>query len=321
MNTKSFTLIEILVALVILGILSTFIIVSLNSVVDSANDAKRKKDLDSISKMLMTYRILNGSYPDESGIIETALSDLIPDYTTSFPKDPSGLSYNYSSDGETYTLTSQTLSYNSEDGFAEGGGSGPWLTGYSYRKEITLSNSGSELTDYQLKFTINRTAGTDSGFTTYLGTKCLDNYNDIRFTDSSHQVLSYWIESSNSSIATVWVKADTLVGSGNTTLYLYYGNNEAINASSASETMIFYEDWSGSISTQWDQYTKSSSFTLPGGNILRNTASSSSHCGGNLTSKTSFPSTKDYIIETTTKKNSYYSTATGAINGFSNKTS
>jgi len=124
MNTKSFTLIEVLVALVILGILSTFIIISLNNVVDSANDAKRKKDLDSVSKMLMTYGVLNGSYPtDDCNIGEEGCLEELSEYTSSFPKDPSGDSYHYfSSNGSTYTITAtlstgQALSYNPESGF------------------------------------------------------------------------------------------------------------------------------------------------------------------------------------------------------------
>ena len=37
------------------------------------------------------------------------------------------------------------------------------LTGWIYRKEITLTNAGAELTDYQLCFTIYRSSGADSG--------------------------------------------------------------------------------------------------------------------------------------------------------------
>ena len=132
MKTKSFTLIEVLVALVILGILSTFIIISLSSVIDSSNDAKRKKDLDSVSKMLMTYGVLNGSYPvDDCNIGEEGCLEELSEYTSSFPKDPNGDSYHYSSDGSTYTITAnlsdgQELTYNPEIGFSqtEGGGEG-----------------------------------------------------------------------------------------------------------------------------------------------------------------------------------------------------
>lgn len=105
MHNKSFTLIETLIIIVIIGILSGFTLTILNSVIDSANDAKRKKDLDSISKIITTYKVLNNSCPIGSGDVEIILSDLIPNYTTSFPKDPRGNSYTYfSDDGNNYTI-------------------------------------------------------------------------------------------------------------------------------------------------------------------------------------------------------------------------
>jgi len=285
MKTKSFTLIEVLVALVILGILSTFIIISLSSVIDSSNDAKRKKDLDSVSKMLMTYGVLNGSYPTGDDDLEIVLSSLVPDYTTSFPKDPSGNSYHYSSlDGSTYTITAtlstgQTLSYNPEDGFSQGGGSGgPWLSGYGYRKKITISSS-SELTDYQLKFTVNRSTGTDSGFVVYIGTNCKDDYSDVRFTNSSDELLSYWIESSDASSATIWVEADSLP-SGNTTMYLYYDNSSAVSVSNGTNTFIVFDDFSGaSLNTAiWNRHTNgTTTATQSGGKLTLTTAAGNSN--------------------------------------------
>ena len=241
MKTKSFTLIEVLVALVILGILSTFIIISLSSVIDSSNDAKRKKDLDSVSKMLMTYGVLNGSYPTGSGNLETVLSSLVPDYTSSFPKDPSGSSYTYISDeyGSTYTITAtlstgQALSYNPEDGFSQGEGGGPWYdNSWLNRKEITLSNSGSELTDYQIRLTVDYESNMQSDF------------KDLRFTSSDKETeLSYWIESINPSIsAAVWVKVSS-VPNGDSKIYMYYGNNNPllVSASSGNNTFIFFKD-------------------------------------------------------------------------------
>ncbi|MDD5013435.1 MAG: prepilin-type N-terminal cleavage/methylation domain-containing protein, partial [Candidatus Pacebacteria bacterium] len=65
-QTKSFTLIEVLVGIVVVGILSSFIIVSISSFVDDANDTKRKKDLDSIASSLLAYKTLTGSYPIEA---------------------------------------------------------------------------------------------------------------------------------------------------------------------------------------------------------------------------------------------------------------
>lgn len=66
MNNKSFTLIEILTVILIVGILSAIIIVSISSILNSTQDAKRKKDLDSISKALLEYGVMIDSYPVEA---------------------------------------------------------------------------------------------------------------------------------------------------------------------------------------------------------------------------------------------------------------
>ena len=115
-----------------------------------------------------------------------------------------------------------------------------WLTGWSYRKEITVNNTGSALSDYQLCFTVNRSSGSDSGFTVYVSTNCESDYDDIRFTTSDGTTLcDYWIESSSASTATIWVEVPSIAGSGDTTLYLYYGNSSATAGSSIANTFPY----------------------------------------------------------------------------------
>ena len=111
MTKKSFTLIEVLIGIVVVGILSSFIIVSISSFVDDANDTKRKKDLDSIASSLLAYKTLTGSYPIEPSDCnigdeeDTCLDELIESgYATNFPIDPDGTRYTYTSDGTTYTI-------------------------------------------------------------------------------------------------------------------------------------------------------------------------------------------------------------------------
>jgi len=166
----------------------------------------------------------------------------------SFPTNPLGGYYTYYSvDGTDFTLTAtlsnnQTLAYDSETGYSE---YASFLAGYSKRKSITVSNSGSTLTNYQMKFTVYRSTGTDSGFNVYVGTNCQDDYEDIRFTNSTNTVLDYWIESYDASSAVIWVEADSL-NSGNATLNLYYGNTGATSASSGTNTFI---QWHGAASS------------------------------------------------------------------------
>jgi len=144
-----------------------------------------------------------------------------------------------------------------------------FLSGWNYRKKITLSNSGgSALTDYQVKFTVNRSTGTDSGFTTYVGTKCDSTYKDIRFTKSDGTtLLNYWIESSNSSTATIWVKVDSIPASGTADIFLYYGNSSATAVSNGVNTFITFDDFEDGTITNWSA-TGLASYTETGGQLV-----------------------------------------------------
>jgi len=119
---QAFTLIELLVVIAIIGILSGLIVISMKSSVDSANDAKRKANIDVIKKALVIYGTLNGGvYPiittgcniGDSGVngcgslFNTPMSQLLP----SLPIDPVSGYYKYISNGETFSV-SATLANN-----------------------------------------------------------------------------------------------------------------------------------------------------------------------------------------------------------------
>jgi len=236
-SNKSFTLIEILTVILIVGILSGVIIVATNNVIDSTQDAKRKKDLDSISKALMEYGVMTGSYPVEASECNigdgTCLDELIDSgYAKGFPLDPSGDRYKYTSDGTTYTIKAtlsdnQTLAYNPDSGYSQMQG----LAGYSKRKPITLTNSGSSLTDYQISITL------------YYDSDMKSSFDDIRFTSSDGVTeLNYWTESVSAGISAVfWVKVPS-IPNGNSTIYAYYGNASASSASNGDNTFGFFKD-------------------------------------------------------------------------------
>ena len=105
-----------------------------------------------------------------------------------------------------------------------------WLEGWEYRQKLTITEtSGSDLTDYPVEIVLN---------TTHIDfTQAKSNGEDIRFTDEDGNVLSYYIESWDSSTetATVHVKMD-LTASGTKDIYLYWGN---ASASDTSTTDIF----------------------------------------------------------------------------------
>lgn len=162
------------------------------------------------------------------------------------------------------------------------------LSGYLYRKSITLSRASGAVTDYQMKLLVGESAGA-SGADVDCGGKCLTTFNDLRFTaPDGTTLLSYWIESISGTtpnqIATVWIKFNS-IGTEATTFYLNYGNSEAAAYSSIADTFILGDDFErgsngDSIGDPWGLYndpvtisteqkhggTRSAKFT--GGDIL-----------------------------------------------------
>ncbi|MBU4298986.1 DUF2341 domain-containing protein, partial [Patescibacteria group bacterium] len=120
-----------------------------------------------------------------------------------------------------------------------------WLSGWAYRKPISVQNSTSTLTDYQTKIQLN-----PSNFDY---SKASSTLADIRLTDSSGTTtLSYWIENaSTTATSTIWVKVPTLTGSATTTIYIYYGNPSAASASNGADVFEFFDDFSGDLS-KWN---------------------------------------------------------------------
>lgn len=120
------------------------------------------------------------------------------------------------------------------------------LSGWTKSLNISLYNSTTTLTDYQVKFVIYRSSGTNNGDNIYLGIDCQSNYGDIRFTSTSDVEYSYWIESYDASSATVWVKIPSLTGSAYTDIVLQYGNSSATTTSNGSNTFVFFDHFEGS---------------------------------------------------------------------------
>ena len=171
---------------------------------------------------------------------------------------------------------------------------------WAYRKQFTLNNSGSDLTDYQLKFTVYRSSGSDSGFEVYVDTNCEEDYDDIRFTMANGAICPYWIESSDSSSATIWVKVPS-IPAGDTILYLYYGNPNATSVSNGDNTFVFFDDFNdNSLNTsKWTVVSGGGSATVYEQNNRLEISSDGSNRAYARTA-TSFPS--PYVLEFSAKK-------------------
>lgn len=112
MNNKGFTIIEVLVVIVILGLLATFMVPKIMGKPDEARVAKAKNDILAIESALKMYKLDNGYYPTteqglESLIVAPSIEPVPRNYrrggyldTSKKPLDPWEREYIYRSPGE-----------------------------------------------------------------------------------------------------------------------------------------------------------------------------------------------------------------------------
>ena len=106
---RGFTLIEVMVVIVILGILAALVVPKVMSRPDEARIVAAKQDLGSVLQALKLYRLDNQSYPTtEQGlqalVTKPATTPLPPNwksggYLDRLPKDPWGHDYQYLNPG------------------------------------------------------------------------------------------------------------------------------------------------------------------------------------------------------------------------------
>ncbi|MFC3907602.1 GspG family T2SS major pseudopilin variant LspG [Legionella dresdenensis] len=105
---KGFSLIEIMVVVVILGILASIVVPKIISRPDEARAVKAKQDVLAIQNALDLYKLDNGFYPSTDqglmALVEKPDSTPTPhnwkQYLKSLPKDPWGRDYLYLNPGE-----------------------------------------------------------------------------------------------------------------------------------------------------------------------------------------------------------------------------
>ena len=116
-------------------------------------------------------------------------------------------------------------------------------TAWLYRRPVTLTNSGTALTNYQVKITL------DSSFDF---SKAESDGSDIRVIDSDGITpLPFWIETwdPGSTAASIWTKV-TSIPVGDSTIYLYYGNSSASSNSDGNSTFEFFDNFESLITAE-----------------------------------------------------------------------
>ena len=104
---QGFSLIEIMVVVVIMGILAALIVPNIMNRPDQARQVKAKQDILAIDNALELYRLDNGFYPTQEQGLEALVNkpeiDPIPtnwrNYLKNLPKDPWGHPYHYENPG------------------------------------------------------------------------------------------------------------------------------------------------------------------------------------------------------------------------------
>ncbi len=118
-----FTIVELLIVIVVIGILAAITIVAYNGIQGRSKDAKRQSDLSAIQKGLELYYVDNGGYPTCGGgtyqpggaldgnPVLTCLALLFPKYLSPGIKDPLNAgSYQYYYAVGYHKLTSNSYS-------------------------------------------------------------------------------------------------------------------------------------------------------------------------------------------------------------------
>jgi general secretion pathway protein G len=106
---KGFTLIEVMVVVVILGILAAFVVPQIMSRPDEAKMVKAQQDVIRLESALDLYRLDNGQYPSQAqGLAALVQKPSMPPVPTHYnasaylkrlPKDPWGHDYQYRNPG------------------------------------------------------------------------------------------------------------------------------------------------------------------------------------------------------------------------------
>lgn len=104
-SQKGFTLIEVVAAAALIGILATMLMPSLSGANDRVKNAKLSNDLAAIDQAIQMYRMDNGQLPENLSNLDSSYLGGKLEF-----KDAMGEGIDYTPNGSTYTLTGKNAS-------------------------------------------------------------------------------------------------------------------------------------------------------------------------------------------------------------------
>lgn len=134
---RGFSLIEIMVVVVILGILAALVVPKIISRPEEARIVKARQDVLAIQNALELYKLDNGFYPTTDqglmALVEKPTSSPAPSdwktYLKTLPKDPWGRDYNYLNPGQHGEIDIFTYGATGQGGDAKNAEIGNWNAG------------------------------------------------------------------------------------------------------------------------------------------------------------------------------------------------
>ena len=95
---QGFTIVELLIVIIVIGILATLVLVTFSGIQQSARNTQRVTDIKAVASHLETYNAKEGEYPTQTEMnTETFITDL-KGLDKESTKDPNGDSYSFIDD-------------------------------------------------------------------------------------------------------------------------------------------------------------------------------------------------------------------------------
>ena len=94
---QGFTIVELLIVIIVIGILATLVLVTFTGIQQSARNTQRTTDIKAVASHLETYNAKNGYYPTLANMNDDAFITSLNGLDKESTKDPNGDTYDFAS--------------------------------------------------------------------------------------------------------------------------------------------------------------------------------------------------------------------------------